>query len=68
MVFAAEIAKIVNARDIHPAFAKPKLYAVSLITPRYPHSSTLTSKTNTSLIVIIFRKKPCSATSFTSFS
>ena len=23
MVFAAEIAKIVNARDIHPAFAKP---------------------------------------------
>ena len=23
MVFAAKIAKIVNARDIHPAFAKP---------------------------------------------
>lgn len=28
MVFAAKIAKIFNARDIHPAFAKPMLCAV----------------------------------------
>lgn len=31
MVFAAKIAKIVNARDIHTAFAKPLLPAALFV-------------------------------------